>query len=79
MTYDLVIDNFVVQFSMCLGGEIGRHTGLKILGYGQTGVPVRFRPEAPLRQVFELKCPQNCKVRFQVDNLKSDRKLRIGT
>ena len=43
----MVIDNFTVQFSMCPGGEIGRHTGLKILSFGQTGVPVQVRPGAP--------------------------------
>ena len=32
----------------CLGGEIGRRTGLKILGFLYRVVPVRFRPEAPL-------------------------------
>ena len=47
VTYEMVIDNFIVQFSMCPGGEIGRHTGLKILSFGQTGVPVQVRPGAP--------------------------------
>ena len=31
----------------CPRGEIGRHTGLKIL-CSVRGVPVRFRPRAPL-------------------------------
>lgn len=29
------------------GGEIGRRTGLKILGFQQWAVPVRVRPGAP--------------------------------
>jgi hypothetical protein len=29
------------------GGEIGRRTGLKILGFVNTGVPVQVRPGAP--------------------------------
>jgi hypothetical protein len=35
------------KHSHCPGGEIGRRTGLKILDFGQTGVPVQFRPGAP--------------------------------
>lgn len=46
-------------FMTCLGGEIGRRTGLKILGFLYRVVPVRFRPEAPflslaLRTVLAL-------------------------
>lgn len=35
--------------SRCLGGEIGRRTGLKILGFLYRVVPVQFRPEAPFK------------------------------
>ena len=38
----------MIEIQKCPGGEIGRRTGLKILGFVNTGVPVQVRPGAPL-------------------------------
>lgn len=43
-----------VRFLHCPGGEIGRRTGFKILGFVQTGVPVQFRPRAPFLVFIHL-------------------------
>jgi hypothetical protein len=37
------------------GGEIGRHIGLKIRRFLKRGVPVRFRPGAPLKSQIIMK------------------------
>ncbi len=46
------------HFSKCPGGEIGRRTGLKILSFGQTGVPVQVWPGAPLQKSNGMKFQQ---------------------
>ncbi len=42
----LILLIFVLTFTPCLGGGIGRHAGLKIL-WTVMSVPVRPRPEVP--------------------------------
>ena len=51
---DFLRTHFLITNTKCPGGETGRRTGLKILGFVNTGVPVQFRPGAPIWQVFEL-------------------------
>ena len=36
------------KIAQCPSGEIGRHIGLKIRRFQRWGVPVRFRPRAPI-------------------------------
>lgn len=43
----------MIEIQKCPGGEIGRRTGLKILGFVNTGVPVQVWPGAPIVTVVE--------------------------
>ena len=53
MTFNqrVVSSNLARDTMMCLSGEIGRRTGLKILRESNP-VPVQVRPEAPLMEKY---------------------------